>query len=482
MSDFGLSIAASGLIADTAELDTASNNLSNINTPGYAREVVNLSPEDAAGPMGVGRGVSIGSVSELTDAVYEAANVAAEGVQGAANQANEVMTAIEGIFPEPSTDGLAAQLSTFWSDLSTLASNPGQAGAEQTVETDAQQLVSTLNDSTTQLSQLSSQLQSEIGTGADDGGTLAQANSLLQQIAQLNQGIVAGNAGGQDVNSLTDERRAAVDQLAGLLGISTTTQANGALTVLSGGVQLVSDTVAQTLVAAGSASTGNLSVTTSGGVAITPGGSIGADLTAINTTIPGYQTQLSDVANALAQGVNSLQAGGMDAAGDPGSSIAGGYTGTILPNIFVDDGSTTTYTASDTSAASIAVSAVYAANPSLIATAAAPGSGNSNVIGTATNDTTNAQAMAALAGSSTGPDAVYQSFIGALGTDASNASATSTSATNLATTTSNNLATISGVNENEEEVDILSAQNAFQAASQAINAINQSFQSLLQAV
>ena len=72
VSDFGLSIAASGLIADTAELDTASNNLANINTAGYAREMVNLSPEDAAGPLGVGRGVSIGSVSELTDAVYEA--------------------------------------------------------------------------------------------------------------------------------------------------------------------------------------------------------------------------------------------------------------------------------------------------------------------------------------------------------------------------------------------------------------------------
>ncbi len=482
MSDFGLSIAASGLIADTAELDTASNNLANINTAGYAREVVNLSPEDAAGPLGAGRGVSIGSVSELTDAVYEAANVATEGVQGAANQANEVMTAIESIFPEPNSGGLATQLSTFWSDLSTLASNPGQAGAEQTVATDAQQLAYTLNNSTTQLSQLSSTLQSGIGTGASDGGTLAQANGLLQQIAQLNKGIVAGDAGGQNVNSLTDERRAAVDQLAGLLGVSTTTQADGALTVLSGGVQLVSDTDAVTLTTTGSASGADLAVTTTDGVALTPGGSVGASLAAINTTIPGYQAQLSDVANALANGVNALQAGGMDAAGDPGSAIAGGYTGTVLPNIFVDDGSTTSYTSSTTSAASIAVSATYAANPSLVATAAAPGPGNSNVIGTATNDNANAQAMAALAGSSTGPDAAYRSFIGALGTDAANASATATSASNLATTASNNLATISGVNQNEEEVDILSAQNAFQAASQAINAINQSFQSLLQAV
>ena len=46
MSDFGLSIAASGLMADSAELDTASNNLSNINTPGYAKEVVNLLVRD----------------------------------------------------------------------------------------------------------------------------------------------------------------------------------------------------------------------------------------------------------------------------------------------------------------------------------------------------------------------------------------------------------------------------------------------------
>ena len=161
MSDFGLSIAASGLNADTAELDTASNNLSNINTPGYAQEVVNLSPEAAAGPLQAGRGVTVASVSELTDAVYESANVAAEGVQGAANQTNQVMSSIEAVFPEPSSDGLSAQLSTFWSDLSTLAANPNQAGAQQTVAADASGLAEALNSTSTQLSQLSSSLQSE---------------------------------------------------------------------------------------------------------------------------------------------------------------------------------------------------------------------------------------------------------------------------------------------------------------------------------
>ena len=179
MSDFGLSIAASGLNADTAELDTASNNLSNINTPGYAQEVVNLSPEAAAGPLQAGRGVTVASVSELTDAVYESANIAAEGVQGAASETNQVMTSIEAVFPEPSSDGLSAQLSTFWSDLSTLAANPNQAGAQQTVAADANGLAQALNTTSTQLSDLSASLQSQVGTGSADSGTLAQANALL---------------------------------------------------------------------------------------------------------------------------------------------------------------------------------------------------------------------------------------------------------------------------------------------------------------
>ena len=485
MSDMGLSIAASGLAADTAELDTASNNLSNINTPGYAAEQVDLSPEAAGGPFGAGQGVTIGSVSQLTDAVFEASNVAAEGVQGAATQTQQVMSSVESIFPEPSTGGIASQLSTLWSDLSTLASNANQVGAEQAVVGAAQSLATSISGSSTQLSQLASSLQSQIGSGAKDGGTLAQANSLLSEVANLNASIVAGSAGGQDVNALTDQSRSAVNQLATLLGISSSAAANGSVSVYLNGVQLVAGNVVQTLGATGSAGTANLGLVTSDGVTVEAGGSIGANLSAVNSTIPSYQSQLNAVSDSLATGLNTLQANGMDANGDPGAAIAGAWAGTILPNIFVNDGSPTAYTTSPTdpsSAATIEVSPTLLADPSLIATASAPGPGNANVIGTPTLDGTNAQAMAALASSPTGTDVIYQSMIGALGTQAADATTASTTASNLATTAANNLSAISGVDENNEEVDVLSAQNAFQASSQVVSAITSCFQSLLQAV
>lgn len=486
MSDMGFAIAATGLSADTAQLDTASNNLANVNTPGYAAEQVNLVPEPASGPFGSGQGVLIGSISRLTDAVFAAAKVSAEGASSAANQTKQVMSSIESIFPEPSSTGIASQFSALWSDLSTLAANPNQAGAQQTVVSAAQTLTNSISDSFTQLANLSSSLQSQVGTGANGGGSLAQVNGLLAQVAQLNGGIAQGSAGGQNVNSLLDQSSAIVDKLAGLIGVTTSSGANGMVSVYVNGIQLVSGDVAQKLSATGSAATHNLGITTSFGASVDAKGSIGAMISAVNSTIPSYVSQLNSVADSLANQMNNLQANGMDANGDPGSAIApSGYTGTILPNIFVNSGSSTTYTSSSPgfdSAATIAVSPTLAANVSLIATASAPGPNNSNVIGQPTLDGSNAQAMAALGSSPSGPAVVYQNMIGMLGTQTVDANNVAASAAALATTAKNNLSAISGVHMNAEELKVMSAQNAYQAVTRVISAMNSSLQSLIQAV
>ncbi|HUW88203.1 MAG TPA: flagellar hook-associated protein FlgK [Candidatus Paceibacterota bacterium] len=485
MSDMGLSIAASGLAAALAKINTASNNLANATTPGYAAQKVNLSAQFAAGPLGVGQGVTILSVSQQTDPVYAAANVAAQGILGGATQANQIMGSIESIFPEPSATGIASQLATLWSDLSTLATNANQIGSQQAVIGAAQTLAQTISGSFSRLGQLSSSLQNQLGSGANDGGALAQVNSLLGQVAQLNVGIVAGTTGGQNVNALIGTRTAAVDQLAGLLGVTASAGAHGALSVHLNGVELVGGNIAQTLTATGSAASANLSIVTGNGVTVNARGLIGANVAAVNFVIPSYENQLNSVADSLATGINALQANGMNAKGDPGSAIAGAWAGTILPNIFVSGGSSGTYTTSSggfNSAATIAVSPALLTDPSLIATASAPGPGNSNVIGTPTFDGTNAQAMAALASSATGPDINYRKMIGVLGTEATNASATSSAASKMATTAANSLSSISGVNQNAQEIDILAAQNAFQAMAKVVSAITITFQSLLAAV
>ncbi len=485
MTDMGLSIVASGLAADTADLNTASNNLANINTPGYAAEQVNLSPEAGNGPFGSGQGVLVGSVTRLTDAVYVAANIAAQGVHGAASQMNQVMKSIESIFPEPSNSGISSQLSTFWSDLSALASNPNQVGVQQAFVGAAQTVAASISSGYSELSQLSSSLQSQVGSGASDGGWLAQSNMLLSQVAQLNAGIVAGAAGSQNVNALIDQSTAAVNKLAGLMGVTSATAANGSVSVYLDGIQLVAGNVAQTLFSTGSAVNTNLGISTSNGVSVNVKGSIGANITAVNSTVPSYEAKLNGVADSLAANLNSLQANGMNVNGDPGSGIAGGYTGIILPNVFVNGGSSTSYTTSSggfASAETISVSPALVADPTLIATASAPGPNNSNVIGTPTFDGSNTQAMAALASSATGPDTFYQAMIGALGTQASNASTVATAASSLATTASNNVSTISGVDMNNQELKVLSAQNAFQAVSKVVNVITANLQALMQAV
>lgn len=480
MSDLTLQIAASGIEADEAELDTAAQNLSNVSTPGYAREVVNLADATPSAATGVGDGVSIQSVSEDGSSLLDQLSLLAQGQLGDANEAASIQGLAQAAFPEPSSSGLSSQLSQLWTDLSSLATQPSSAAAQQSVVSDASQVCTTLNGTYSQLSDITQQLSNDLeGSGTTSGGYLGQANQLINQVAALNGQILAGQNGGGDVNSLIDQRRQAVDQLGTLLGIRTTTAPDGTMTVLSGGIELVSSTEATDLQAVGAASSGDLGVETTSGDLLSPGGEIGALLTGVNTTIPTYQSQLSQVADSLAQNLNTLQAGGVSASGVPGaaSSAAAGYGGPVLPSMFVDGGSTTAYAAGGSSAATITLNPTLVSDPSLIATAS-----GSSPAGTATNDPTTAQAMAAVGSASGGPDDLYESLVGLVGSQSAAANNDQSSAQAMADSSSAQLSSVEGVDTNEETVNMLSAQQAYQAIAAVINSATTALDALLAAV
>jgi flagellar hook-associated protein 1 FlgK len=346
---------------------------------------------------------------------------------------------------------------------------------------DASNVSQTLNGAYSQLSDVSQQLANDLqGQGTTTGGYVGQANQLINQIAKLNGEIVAGGTAGSNVNSLVDQRRQAVDQLGTLLGVRTTTAQDGTLTVMSGGIQLVSSTNAVDLQTTGSASGADLAVETASGDVLPAGGQIGALLTGVNTTIPTYQSQLSSVADSLAQSLNSLQSNGVSASGTPGQSSPAGappYAGPWLPSIFVDNASATIYTPGADSAQSISVNPTLLANPSLLATAS-----GSATAGSATIDPTTAQAMAAVGQASGGPDDIYDSLVGLVGSQTSAANNDQSSAQALSDSTTAQLSSVEGVDTNQETVNMLSAQQAYQAVAAVINSATTALNALLQAV
>ncbi|HET9732174.1 MAG TPA: flagellar hook-associated protein FlgK [Acidimicrobiales bacterium] len=441
MSNIALWGALSGLESETAAMNATSNNVANVNTSGYLREA----PQFSSLPQG---GVLVAGIDQVTSGLQMANTLAASSSSASATAYQTLMNTAQSAFPEPGSNGLQAQLSSFWSSWDDVANDPSQLASRTQVTNLASNLASSLNQAAAKLSSLQQTSATQVSA------ITAQVNNLLGQVATLNKAVVAAGPGGAG-NSLIDQRNQLVDTLAGDLGINVATQADGSINIYAGGLALVQGGVADTLSVANSGGAVSIVSAHTGGPVPVTQGTIGGLLQGINQTIPVYQGRLDQVAADLASTVNAQQA-----AGQTQSGVSG-------PPIFVATGG------GAVTAASITVNPAVTADPTLLA-AAAPGAGSL--------DGSNAQAMAELASSATGPDQSYRILIGDLGSDVQAASslAATQSAFSQQATAANQA--ISGVNTDEEMVKMLSYQQGYQAAAKVITTVDNALQSLMAAV
>ena len=94
----------------------------------------------------------------------------------------------------------------------------------------------------------------------------------------------------------------------------------------------------------------------------------------------------------------------------------------------------------------------------------------------------NAQAMAAVGQAFGGPDDLYQALVGLVGSQTSEANNNQTSAQALSDSTAAQLSSVDGVDTNQETVNMLSAQQAYQATAAVINSTTTALEALLAAV
>jgi flagellar hook-associated protein 1 FlgK len=323
---FGFEAARSGLTAAQAGLDTTGNNIANLSTEGYSRQVVDQtatylgSVSDKYSPLAQqfgGLGTTVEGISQVRsqflDLRYRDAN--------AENSANEkmlsILSDIESNFDETQNDGLSAMLDDFNTQLQVLSLNAGVVEYSSLARSSAQKVAQTLNQYSTQLTVIRKQTADEMDISVKD------ANTLLDKIDAINQSIKSSQLQGDRTNELNDTRNRYLDELSKYMNIKATYHMDGTLSISSGSTTLLdapAGTVA-TLTLDDSATGMNLLA--DGSAMTLTGGSLFGSMEVLNGKgsfagagendfrgIPYYQASLDSLANSLAGTFNTLNGAG----------------------------------------------------------------------------------------------------------------------------------------------------------------------------
>jgi len=322
-----LATGVSGLLAFQEALGTISQNISNVSTPGYSRQSVNLvtNPADPTGSGWIGNGVAVAGINRAYDSFLAGQTLAATSGYNQLSTVGALAATVSNLFGN-STSGLSATMQNFSQAIQTMASTPAQSASRQALLAQAQTLISTFKSYESNLGQLDSQVNTQLGTEA------STITALGQNIATLNQQILAAqNQTQQAPNDLLDQRDQLVNQLSQHIGVTTLTQSDGTINVYIGnGQALVLGTQSMGLASGtdpfNSGQTRLMIQSAAGGVDVTnslSGGSVGGLLQFNEQMLTPAHNALGQAAVTLTNLVNSQNAAGLDQSGAIGTALLG---------------------------------------------------------------------------------------------------------------------------------------------------------------
>ncbi len=321
-----LNIATSGLQAAQAGLGAVSNNVANVNTPGYVRETINQTTFDAGG---AGAGVDLTGFTRQINQFLQSANFGAQAGSGSASIENTYLDQAQSLFGDPtSSSSFFGQLDSIFSSFSTLASNPSSAGQSAAVSA-VKQFLSQGQSITSSLQSLTGQVDQNIE------GDVSTVNSLLSQIGSLNTQISQATVGGGDGTGAENQQSELISQLSSLMNINVTTNATGGVTIAAAdGSLLVSNQNAASLAYSSTPNSGQLLLTPVGGAQQPMGsrlnsGELSGLLDLRNNQLPTISSQVSNLMSGAANSLN--QVSNSFSSQPPPTTLTGRNTGMDLP-------------------------------------------------------------------------------------------------------------------------------------------------------
>ncbi|MGN0318268.1 MAG: flagellar hook-associated protein FlgK [Lachnospira sp.] len=219
---FGLTIAYTGLQASQAAINVTSHNLANINTKGYSREAASTQADRAlrtyASYGTIGSGVIVTEITQKRDSYYDDKYRNNETNYGEYEVKENYMAQIESYLNEFVLDGYSEEYINFFSAVNQVMLTPEDESAKNQLINNALSMTDYFNTLGSNLRDIQVDANNEIKDAVE------QINSLAQNISSLNKQINQIEAHHGNANDLRDQRNALVDDLSKIVNISTSEQ------------------------------------------------------------------------------------------------------------------------------------------------------------------------------------------------------------------------------------------------------------------
>ena len=200
---FGLNIAASGLRAANAALNTTANNISNVETKGYSRQKVNQEAADALRVFAkygcAGAGVETIAIERVRDSFYDVKYRNNEQLLGNVEQKNYYTKLVEQYLDDDGTTGFSSLFTKMEAALQSVKTAAGTTEAKTTYVSSVRSITEYFNNVYNQLQGLQSDINSEIKLCAD------RISSISQEVASINKQINIIEMTGTTANELRDK-------------------------------------------------------------------------------------------------------------------------------------------------------------------------------------------------------------------------------------------------------------------------------------
>lgn len=223
-------IGRNALIASQRGSQIASHNLTNASTPGYTRRVVNMQSV----PLEHGGGVRTGEITRAVDPYLERRSLSARGFSGESEARVKTLAVIDTVFAD-GQGSIGEALDAFDAALTDFSVSPQSIPNRQLVLARADDLAKSFTRAQEALA------QARVDANESITNDINAVNQKLDRIGELNKQIVAGKNERLDVNDLEDQRDQLVRDISKSLPVQTIQDDSGAIAVvLAGSRDLVS--------------------------------------------------------------------------------------------------------------------------------------------------------------------------------------------------------------------------------------------------